>query len=79
MLTAAGLTDCQLSTHDVVWRCEGLDPVLRGFWDWGNIAALPQDVQDRIEATTRENAKAYEQDGQFAFPHTILLGSAVKH
>ncbi len=79
MLAAAGLTDCQLSTHDVVWRSEGLEPILRGFWEWGNIAALPQDVQDRIEATTRENAKAYEQGGCFAFPHTILLGSAAKH
>jgi len=77
MLTAAGLTDCQLSTHGVVWRSEGLEPILRGFWEWGNIAALPQDVQGRIEATTRENAEAYEQDGRFAFPHSILLGSAV--
>jgi SAM-dependent methyltransferase len=78
MLTAAGLMDCQLSTHPVVWRSEGLEPVLRGFWDWGDIAALPQHVQDRIEATTRENARPYEQDGLFAFPHTILLGVAVK-
>ena len=73
MLTAASLTDCQLSTHDVVWRSEGLEPVLRGFWEWGNIAALPQDLQDKIEATTRENAEVYEKDGRFAFPHTILL------
>jgi SAM-dependent methyltransferase len=78
MLTAAGFTDCHLSSHEIVWRSEGLEPVLRGFWDWGHLAALPQDVQDRIEATTRENAKGYEQDGRFAFPHTILLCSAMK-
>lgn len=78
MLTSAGLTDCKLSTHDVIWRSEKLEPILRGFWDWGNIAALPQDVQDRIEATTRENSKAYEQDGQFVFPHSVLHGCAVK-
>jgi len=78
MLTAAGLTDCQLGTQDVVWRSEGLEPILRGFWDWGHLAALPQDVQARIEATTRENARAYEEDGGFAFPHSILIGSAVK-
>jgi SAM-dependent methyltransferase len=78
MLTAAGLTECKLSTHDIVWRTEDLEPILRGFWDWGNIAALPQDVQDRIEATTRENARQYLQRGRFEFPHTILLGSAVK-
>lgn len=78
MLTAAGFTDCQLSTHDVVWRVKGLESVLRGFWDFGNIAALPQDVQDKIEATTRENAKAYEHEGEFVFPHSVLLVSAVK-
>ena len=32
-----------------------------------------RDLQDKIEATTRENAEVYEKDGRFAFPHTILL------
>jgi len=32
----------------------------------------------QVEATTRENAEPYEQDGQFVFPHSALLGSALK-
>jgi ubiquinone/menaquinone biosynthesis C-methylase UbiE len=78
MITAGGLADFQLDTHEIVWRSETLDPILRGFWDWGNMAALPQEVQDKIKATTRENAQPYAQSGQFVFPHAILLGRAMK-
>jgi hypothetical protein len=42
------------------------------------MAALPQEVQDKIKATTRENAQPYAQSGQFVFPHAILLGRAMK-
>ncbi len=78
MLTQAGLEGCQLAAHAVTWRTDSMEPVLRGFWDWGNLAALPSETQAKIEATTRENAQPYEQDGQFVFPHTALLGSALK-
>lgn len=78
MLTQAGLGNCQLSTHDVSWNVDLLDPVLKGFWIWGNLAALPEETQSKIERTTRDNAKAYVQDGRYAFPHSILFGSAQK-
>ena len=78
MIAAGGLTDFQLSTHEVVWRSATFEPILRAFWDWGNMAGLPQEVQDKIAATTRENAKRYMQSGEFVFPHSILLGSAMK-
>jgi len=78
MITAGGLVDLQLRTHEIVWRSETFEPILRGLWDWGNMTALPKEVQDNIEATTRENAQPYLQGGQFVFPHIILLGSAVK-
>ena len=78
MIAAGGLAGFQLDTHEIVWRSETLDPILRGFWDWGNMAALPQEAQDKIKATTRENAQPYAQNGQFVFPHVILFGSAVK-
>ena len=42
------------------------------------MAALPQEAQDKIKATTRENAQRYAQNGQYVFPHVILFGSAVK-
>lgn len=78
MLTQAGLEDCELTTHDLTWDTVSLDPVLRGFWDWGNMAALPSEIQEKIKETTRENVQPYEQDGRFALPHTALLGRAVR-
>ncbi len=78
LLTQAGLEDCQLTTHDVTWETESLDPVLQGFWSWGNMAALPSEIQEKIKETTRENAQPYEQDGKFVFPHTVLLGRALR-
>ena len=78
MFEGAGLQDLQLEIHDVAWKSETLDPIVRGFWDFGNMAALPPDVQDRIKESTRENAKPYEKDGRYEFPHSVLLGRATK-
>ncbi len=78
LLTRAGLEDCQLTTHGVTWRTESLGPVLQGFWDWGNMATLPSEIQEKIRETTRKNAQPYKQDGQFVFPHTALLGTALR-
>jgi len=78
LLTQAALEDCGLSIHEVTWKADSLDPILKGFWDWGNMAALPAEVQTKIEASTRENAQPYEKDGRYTFPHSILFGSALK-
>jgi SAM-dependent methyltransferase len=78
LLTQAALEDCQLSIHEVIWKADSLDPILRGFWDWGDMASLPAEIQTKIEDTTRENAQPYEQDGGYSFPHSILFGSASK-
>jgi ubiquinone/menaquinone biosynthesis C-methylase UbiE len=78
LLSQAGLEDCQLTTHGVTWITESLDPVLKGFWDWGNMAALPSEIQEKIRETTRENAQPYKQNGRFELPHTALLGTALK-
>ena len=78
LLTQAALQDCQLSIHEVTWKADSLDPILKGFWDWGNMDALPAETQMKIEETTRENAQPYEQDGRYTFPHSILFGSALK-
>ena len=48
------------------------------FWDWGNMATLPPETQQKIEEATRENAKPYEQGRGYIFPHTVLLGCASK-
>lgn len=78
MLANAGLEVRQLAVHETTWRADSLDPVLRGFWDWGNMASLPADIQARIRETTRENAQPFEQNGAFVFPHSALVASATK-
>jgi hypothetical protein len=78
MLGEAGFKEVQLGRHEVFWRTTTLEPLLRGLWDWDNIAALPRPPQEQIEATTRENARAYQQNDGFVFPHSVLLGVAVR-
>lgn len=78
LLTQADLQDCKLSIHEMTWKVDSLQPVLKGFWDWGNMALLPKDTQEKIRQTTHENAQAYEEDGRYAFPHAILFGCAFK-
>jgi len=77
-LTQAGFSDCRLTMHDVTWEMDLLDPLLQGFWEWGNLSALPTEVQAKIRQTTRENSQAFNKDGRFVFPHTALLGVASK-
>lgn len=75
---AAGLKDLELCRYPIAWRTATLDPVLRGLWDWGNIATLPPDVQERIRRSAGENAQRYRRDDVFVFPHSIMLGVATK-
>lgn len=72
----AGLRDFSLRRHEVSWRTKTVDPVVAGLWDWGNIRALPRNVEERIDETTRSNARAYQQEGGFVFPHSVLVGAA---
>jgi len=77
-LIASGLSDLHFETHDILWRSTNIDPVLQAFLEWGNIAALPRDVQKKIEVTAREKLEAYSHRDGYAFPHAVLLGTAVK-
>jgi hypothetical protein len=77
-LNASGLSDLHIETHDIFWRSDTVEPVLQAFLEWGNIAALPQDVQRTIEVTARENLEPYRDGAGYAFPHAVLLGTAVR-
>lgn len=77
LLESAGFVDCRFDFREITWRAATADPVVEAFRTWGNIGALPEDVQERIAADTRGNLEACRQpDGSFAFPHEVLLGSA---
>ncbi|MCZ6834204.1 MAG: class I SAM-dependent methyltransferase [Planctomycetota bacterium] len=78
MLSEAGLMELILNKHEINWTCETFDHVMQGFAAWANIASMPQDLQGRIEASTKENLKSFEQNGQYVLPHSVMLGMAVK-
>lgn len=79
MLRAGGLNNFKFEFRKIIWRTETPEPIINSFWDWGNMKAVPQDLQNKIEVTTRKNLKLYQQDdGDYAFPHQALLGSAEK-
>jgi len=72
----ASLGDFRLRRHEVSWRMKTVDPLVAGLSDWGNIGALPRNIEERIDETTRSNARAYQQEGGFVFPHSVLVGDA---
>ena len=77
MLEAGGLSDPRFAFRNIIWREKSPDPVVASFLDWGNMATLPQETQDKIEASTRANLRRYKvREGEYALPHEILLGSA---
>jgi ubiquinone/menaquinone biosynthesis C-methylase UbiE len=79
LISGAGLSKFQLDTHKVAWKTKTLDPILRGMSDWANLLAFPQELQDKVEASTRENAKPFEKnDGHYVFPHSLVLGRAFR-
>lgn len=42
------------------------------------MSALPLGIQANIGETTRANSQVFNEDGLFVFPHTALLGVALK-
>lgn len=77
LFSDAGFTNCTLSTHELPWKMDTLEPLINGFWDWGNMDALPEITQTNIKNTTAENSVPYKQGASYVFPHNILFGSAV--
>lgn len=77
-LKAGGLTDPHFETHEILWRSDTPEPVIQAFMEWGDVGALPRETQQKIEATTRRNLAAYKDGAGYAFPHAVLLGTAVK-
>ena len=78
ILSASGLSDFGFDIHDTTWRTKTLDPVVKSFWNWGNMGALPPELQEKIKASTLENLEVFKTDDEFAFPHKTLLGWAIK-
>ncbi|MEX0332629.1 MAG: class I SAM-dependent methyltransferase [Puniceicoccaceae bacterium] len=71
-----GLRDLQVEILPTEWRCESLDPVIEGFWTWGNLASLPSELQQKIRDRMIANCQAFKDNDAYVFPHSALVGFA---
>lgn len=77
-ISGAGLKDFKLSLHKTVWNCSSLQPVIDGWWIWGNLSLFPKEKQDSIKADFIKNCKSFTHDNGYSFPHSAILGCATK-
>ncbi len=78
LIEKAGLSDFKISTHKTEWKCKTLVPVMDGLWTWGNLGAFPQEKQNKIKSSMRENCRPFANESGFNFPHSAILGWALK-
>lgn len=78
LIKKGGLDNLELSKHKTAWQYQTLSPIIEGLWSWGNLNSLPQEKQNRIRADMIENCKPFANEHGFSFPHSAILGCAVK-
>lgn len=78
LFSEANLKNFKLTHHKTVWNCSSLQPLIDGWWDWGNLHAFPQDKQDRIKSDFITNCASFSIENGYSFPHSAILGSASK-
>lgn len=78
LFSGANLKNFELTHHKTVWNCSSLQPLIDGWWDWGDLHAFPQDKQDRIKADFIANCAPFSTEKGYSFPHSAILGSAAK-
>lgn len=78
LISGANLTSFEITHHKTEWNCSSLEPLINGWWDWGNLSAFPQDKQDKIKADFMKNCKPFAHKNGYSFPHSAILGCATR-
>jgi SAM-dependent methyltransferase len=78
LVSGADLKDFKLSYHKTIWECSSLQPLIDGWWDWGNLHAFPQEKQESIKSDFIENCAPFSNANGYSFPHSAILGCAFK-
>ena len=78
LFSRANLKNFELTHHKTIWNCSSIQPVVDGWWDWGNLHAFPQDKQDRIKSDFITNCVPFSNENGYSFPHSAILGCASK-
>ena len=77
-ISNANLKDFELTLHNTTWNCSTLQPVIDGWWDWGNLHEFQQEKQDNIKTDFIEKCKPFAHENGYSFPHSAILGLATK-
>lgn len=78
MLKEGGFSKATFEFKPIVWRSRTAEAVFKSFANWGNLQALPADVQDNIKRSTLASYEAFRTDRGYEFPHEALIASAHK-
>ena len=75
------LADSGFDKFDVELRpftlvMESLEPLFAVGWDLCDLGHLPQETQDKIVASTREEAEPFKTPNGYEFPDTVFVGVA---
>jgi ubiquinone/menaquinone biosynthesis C-methylase UbiE len=77
-ISNANFKDFELTNHKTIWNCSTIQPVIDGWWDWGNLHDFEQEKQDSIKTDFIENCNPFAHDNGYSFPHSAILGLATK-
>jgi ubiquinone/menaquinone biosynthesis C-methylase UbiE len=74
----AGFAKYDVAVCPLTLYLPNLEPLLQTGWDMCELSELPQDTQDKIRATTIQQADPYRTENGYAFPDRIVVGQATK-
>jgi len=78
LIRKAGFSQYTVDVRQLSLHLENLDLLLQTGWELCQLSDLPQGKQDKIRATTVENASPYETEDGYEFPDRIVFGVATK-
>jgi ubiquinone/menaquinone biosynthesis C-methylase UbiE len=74
----AGFASYEVAVRQLTLHLPSLEPVLQTGWEMCELAALPQDTQNKIRETTIQRAEPHRTENGYAFPDRIVIGQATK-
>jgi ubiquinone/menaquinone biosynthesis C-methylase UbiE len=78
LVVGAGFREYDVKEREMTLHQDNLEAVLKTGWRMCELDKLPLETQDKIRATTVENASQYQTERGYEFPDRIVVGVATK-
>jgi len=78
LVVGAGFREYDVTEREMTLHQDNLEAVLKMGWKMCELDKLPLETQDKIRATTVENASQYQTERGYEFPDRIVVGVATK-